>query len=72
MKIPLVEIVSAICVALGLGGLYWYSTLTEEQRAEADQIAATYAKRLYGKAVEELTEQQSSHVAHLTKQHFGS
>lgn len=67
MKIPLVGILSAICAALGLGGLYWYSKLSEEEQAKADQIAATYAKRLYGKAVEELTERQSGHVARLTK-----
>jgi hypothetical protein len=72
MKIPLVGIVSAICAALGLCGLCWYGNLTEEEQAEADQIAATYAKRLYGKALEELTERQSSHVASLTKRHFES
>jgi hypothetical protein len=72
MKIPVIGILSAICTALGLGSLCWYTRLTEEQRAEADQIAATYAKRLYGRAVEELTERQSSHVARLTKPHFES
>jgi hypothetical protein len=72
MKIPLVGILSAICAALGLCGVYWYSNLSEEEQAEADRIAATHAKRLYGKAVEELTDRQSSHVARLTKQHFES
>jgi hypothetical protein len=72
MKIPLVGLMSAICAALGLGGLYWYGNLTEEEQAKADQIAANYAKQLYGIAVEELTERQASHVARLTKQHFGS
>jgi hypothetical protein len=70
MKIPLMGILSAICAALGLCGLCWYGNLTEEEQAEADRITATYAKRLYGKAVEELTERQSSQVARLTKQHF--
>lgn len=72
MRIPLVGIISTICTALGLGGMYWYGNLTEEAQAQADQIAATYAKRLYGTAVEELTELQCSHVAYLTKQHFES
>jgi len=72
MRIPLVGIVSTICAALGLCGLHWYGNLTEEEQAKADQITATYAKRLYGRAVEELTERQSSHVACLTKQHFES
>ena len=57
---------------MGLGSLCWYGSLTQEERAEADQIAGTYAKRLYGRAVEELTERLSSHATHLTKQHFES
>lgn len=71
MKIPLVGILSALCAALGLGGMYWYGNLSEEEQLKADQIAAGYAKQLYGKAVDELTELQGSHVARLVKQHFG-
>jgi hypothetical protein len=72
MKIPLMGLVTTICAGLGLCGLYWYSNLTEEEQAQADQMAAKYAKEIYGRTVEELTERQNNHVARLTKQHLES
>jgi hypothetical protein len=68
---PVIPLMALIFILGGGVTLAWYSELTKEQKREADRIAAGYAKQLFGKAMTELTKDQASHVARLTKQHFG-
>jgi hypothetical protein len=66
-------IIPLLALAAILGGgvtLVWYDELTKEQKEEADRIAANYSRQLYGKTVKDLTSEQGSHVAALTKRHF--
>jgi len=66
-------IIPLLALAAILGGgvtLVWYDELTKEQKEEADRIAANYARQHYGKTMKELTSEQGSHVAALTKRHF--
>lgn len=72
MRIPLVGIVSSICTALGLWGLYWYTNLSKEEQAEADKLAADYSMKLYSKGLDQLTAHQMSRVSDLVKGHFAA
>jgi hypothetical protein len=64
------QTVCALFAAAGLIGIGWYETLSAEQKAEADRLAIDCAKRLYNKAVHELTSGQLGIVQNLVKGHF--
>jgi hypothetical protein len=68
---PVVGLLSAVCAALGLYGIYWYENLSKEEKKEADKLATQYASRLYNKGLNQLTAQQMSRVNELVKDHFG-
>jgi hypothetical protein len=67
---PIIRLLAIIAVVGGSGTLIWYQKLSKEEQQAADRIAMNYARQLYGKAVNELTKDQASYVASLTKQHF--
>jgi hypothetical protein len=69
-KFPWIPLASFVAAALGAGGLLWYYSLSEDDQAKADALAAEHAQRLYGKAVHELTAGQRSQVNALVKGHF--
>ncbi|QVL30812.1 hypothetical protein KIH39_18415 [Telmatocola sphagniphila] len=72
MRFPIVPLISTVCAALGLGGLYWYYQLSKEEQQEADRIAMGYARSLYNKTVEELTSSEIDKIRALTKSHFSA
>ncbi len=67
MRIPIVGILSALATALGLYGLYFYGNLSKEEQAEADRLAAEYARTLYSKGLDQLTSEQVRRVFELVK-----
>jgi hypothetical protein len=67
MNVPVVGLLSAVAAALGLYGLWWYHSLSEEKRAEADRLAVQFARALYNKALDQLTSGQLSQVYELVK-----
>ena len=67
---PIIPVLAIIALVGSGGTLIWYDKLNKEQKETANRIAMNYAWQLYGKAVNELTKDQASHVARLTKQHF--
>lgn len=69
MRYPIVGILSGACAALGLYGLYWYHSLSKEDRDRADRLAGEHALRLYGKALNRLTPEEASHVRGLVRDH---
>jgi len=70
MRIPWVGLGSAVAAALGLYGLYWYDNLSRQEKEEADRMAEEYAKRLYGRGVDQLTAHQLTRVRDIVKEHF--
>ena len=71
MVFPLIPIV---CLSGVIGGIFaysWYESLPAAKRREADEYAASVAKRLYSKAVDELTRQQLNHVMNHVKKLMG-
>jgi hypothetical protein len=68
-----IPILSAVCTALGLGGLWWYYSLSsEEERARANELANAYAWQLYQKSAEELSRQQLNDIHDRVRRQFGS
>ncbi len=67
---PWVAVATGIAAGLGLFGLYWYETLSPEDQARADALAIDHARRLYGKALHELTAGQRGEIQALVKGHF--
>jgi hypothetical protein len=70
MTYPLVGILAAVAVALGLYTMYWYENLSKEEKQRADELAIEYAKNLYGKGLNDLTSAQMERVEGLVKGHF--
>lgn len=68
--IPLIPILAVLAMFGGGGTLAWYLALSEERQQEADEIACKHAKRLFDKAVKDLSKDQADRVYRLTKQHF--
>ncbi len=64
---PLIPVMCAGSIIAGFLGLEWYCSQSKERQEEADRLAAHYAKLLYSKGIESLTQQQlkvvGSHVA---------
>jgi hypothetical protein len=68
-----IPILSAVCTALGLGGLWWYYSLSsEEERARANELANAYAWQLYQKSMDELSGQQISDIQNRVRNQFES
>ena len=70
MGIPIIGILSSLCSALGLYGLWWYTNLSKAEQEEADRLACQYAQQLYSKGLDQLTSQQLSRVQELVKARF--
>jgi hypothetical protein len=70
MYFPLIPLFALMAILGGGVTLAWYMELSEEQQEEADRIAGSYARQLFGKSVKELTKEQAQHVAMLTQRHF--
>lgn len=68
---PLIPILAGLAVLGGVGTLYWYDTLSDDQKEEANELAAHYAKEHFETTVEQLTRDQARVVHRLTKAHFG-
>ena len=68
--VPIVPILSTLATVLGLFSLAWYRSLRPEDRAAADALVLDHARRLYGKAVHQLTAGQVKEVTALVKGHF--
>lgn len=72
MFFPIIPLLALAAILGGSVTLVWYDKLSQEQKEEADRLAANYAKELYGKSMRELTQAQTSHVVALTKGHFSN
>jgi len=70
MRIPWIGLGSAVAAALGLYGLYWYDNLSREEKEEADRMAEEYAKKLYGRGLDQLTSHQLARVRELVHGRF--
>jgi len=66
-KCPWFPLLSTVVTGLGLFGLFWYESLSSEDRRNADRLAADYAQQLYGCTVEELTAGQRNRVNGMVK-----
>lgn len=58
--------------AIGAGTLWWYMSLSAEEKRRADQMAADYASQLFEKAVDQLSVGEARRVHDLVKQHFNN
>ena len=67
---PIIPILCWAAALGGCGGLLWYASLSKDDKADADRIAADYASTLYNRAVDQLTDAQAKHVNGLVKRHF--
>jgi hypothetical protein len=67
LKFPWFALASATATGLGLFGLYWYESLSIEDKARADGLASEYAQKLYGRAVGDLTDGQRAQVHSFVK-----
>jgi len=72
MNIPWVGIGSALMAALGGYGLLWYHNLSKAEQAEADRMAANYARQLYSTSLDQLTSHQLKRVQELVKGRFAA
>jgi hypothetical protein len=68
--LPIIPWLCAGFVATGLAGLFWYDSLTAEQKQEADRLAAQYAEQLYQKSVAMLTTDERDTVASFVRRHL--
>ena len=67
---PLIPLLALFAILGGGVTLVWYDQLSSEEKKEADRIACDYAKDIYDKSLEDLSQKQADHVALLTKRHF--
>ncbi len=67
---PVIPIIAWAVVALGGSALYWYHHLSQEEKEEADRLAAGYASELFDKAVNQLTTGEARQVNALVRRHF--
>lgn len=65
--VPFLLIATLIGSVVGLG---WYESLKPHEKEEANRLAVSYAKQLYGRAIEDLTENELKHVHDTVKRHF--
>jgi hypothetical protein len=72
LKSPWFLIASTAAAALGLAGLFWYDCLSSQDKARADELTAEYARRLYGRAVAELTDGQHACIHKLVQADLGN
>jgi hypothetical protein len=70
MKIPVVPLLSLFGIIAGSYGLYFYANLTEDQKKEADRLAAAQAMELFGKQLDQLTPAQAQQVHALVRARF--
>lgn len=67
IRFPVTGILASAAAAIGGYVLYWYTHLSSDQKAEADELATRYAKQLYGKGLKSLTAAQFQYVEKLVK-----
>ena len=67
---PLIPLLALAAIFGGGVTLAWYSNLSPEDQESADRIACEYARDIYQKSLEDLTEAQADYVHALTKRHF--
>lgn len=72
LKFPWFLIGSTVATGLGLAGLFWYDCLSSADKARADERTAEYARRLYGRAVAELTDGQRASIHNLVQADLGN
>lgn len=70
MVLPLIPLVCLAALFGGVGGLYWYESLSKGDKEKADAYAAELAWKLYQKSLKNLTRDQLDHVAELVRQRF--
>ena len=58
MVFPIIPIASIIAILGGVGSLTWYSSLSAEEKEDADSKANVYAKKEFGKALDELKKEE--------------
>ncbi len=64
------KLLSILAILGGGVSLYWYSQLSDADKAVADFIGEQYAFDLFSKALDQLTYFEAAHVNRLTKWHF--
>jgi hypothetical protein len=69
---PFVPVIALIAILGGGATLVWYDQLNKEEKEKADRIASDYARRIYHKSLEDLSEDQAKRVAALTQRHFSN
>jgi hypothetical protein len=67
---PLIPLLAIFAIVGGGATLVWYDRLSKEEKQKADRIACDYAKEVFNKSLEDLTNEEAKHVAMLTKRHF--
>lgn len=68
--VPLIPLLAIAALIGGAGTLYWYDSLSKEDKEKADAYAAELAWKLYQKSLKNLTRDQLDHVAELVRQRF--
>jgi hypothetical protein len=69
---PLIPLLFTLCGLSGIAGLFWYYTMSDQDRRRADAMAEQLAGELYGMAVDQLNREQARIVHARVRQHFNN
>ena len=67
---PFIPMLAGLCVAGGGGTLLWYESLSKEDKARSNKLAAEYAEKLFKKTVSQLTAGEAQIVRDRLKAQF--
>ncbi len=67
---PLIPLLALAAIVGGGATLIWYDRLSKEEKERADRLACGYAREVFNKTMEELSNAEAKHVAMLTERHF--
>ena len=70
MPFPIIPLLAIAAILGGAGTLAWYSRLPQAKKDEADRKANEYARKLFNKALDELTTRQAAQISERVRKEF--
>jgi len=70
MPFPIIPLLAIAAILGGGGTLAWYSRLSQAEKDEADRKANEHARKLFNKALDELTARQAAQINERVKRDF--